>query len=208
VFITFEGIEGMGKTTHLKWMADQLRQAGVLVLVTREPGGTPMGEEIRDILLKLRDERVAPLAELLLMFAARAQHIETVIRPALAAQHWVLCDRYIDATYAYQGGGRGISMDVIAKLDQLILASFQADYTFLFDAPAEIGLKRVKRRGNQDRFEQEEINFFERVRKVYQTRAKQDPKRYKVIDAARSLEEVQKEVFNITHDLIKQSHVY
>jgi dTMP kinase len=208
VFITFEGIEGMGKTTHVKWMAEQLKLAQIPVLITREPGGTPIGEEIRDILLKLRDERVVPKTELLLMFAARAQHIETVIRPALAQKHWVLCDRFIDATYAYQGGGRGIAMEVIAKLDRLILEGFQADYTFIFDAPVEVGLKRVKRRGNQDRFEQEEIDFFERVRQVYQARARADLKRCKIIDATRSLEEVHKEVSNIASDLIKSSHVY
>ncbi len=141
------------------------------------------------------------------MFAARVQHVDTVIRPALAEQRWVLCDRFVDATYAYQGGGRGISMDIIAKLEHLMLGDFHADHTLIFDAPARVGLKRVKKRGNQDRFEQEEIDFFERVRQVYRTRALNNSKRYKIIDAAKSLEEVQEEVLRIVKNLVKNNHV-
>ncbi len=192
MFITFEGIEGVGKTTHLKWMAEQLQLSGISVLSTREPGGTPMGEEIRDILLAHRHERVAPLTELLLMFAARAQHVDTVIRPALERGDWVLCDRFIDATYAYQGGGRGVAIDLIAKLEKLVLGDFKPDLTLLFDAPISIGLNRVKGRGGmQDRFEQEKLDFFERVRLAYQERATQD-QRHKVIDASKTIDEVQR----------------
>lgn len=208
MFITFEGIEGVGKTTHLKWMAEQLRQAGIAVLTTREPGGTPMGEEIRDILLAHRHERVAPLTELLLMFAARAQHMDTVIHPALERGRWVLCDRFVDATYAYQGGGRGVEIDLIAKLEHLVLGDFKPDLTLLFDAPTLVGLNRLKGRGGvQDRFEQEKLDFFERVRLVYKTRAEQDRKRYKIIDASQSLHEVQKVVLEITKHLIEKQHV-
>ncbi len=205
MFITFEGIEGVGKTTQLKFMADKLTQAGISVLVTREPGGTPMGEEIRDVLLKHRHERVAPLTELLLMFAARAQHVDTVIRPALERGRWVLCDRFIDATYAYQGGGRGAPIETIRGLDYWILGDFQPTYTLLFDAPVEVGLQRMKNRGATDRFEQEKIEFFERVRETYLSRATQDLKRYKIIDADQSLKAVQAEVSSFVDILIEHS---
>ena len=199
MFITFEGIEGVGKTTHLKWMAEQLQRAGISVLTTREPGGTPMGEEIRDILLAHRHERVAPLTELLLMFAARAQHVDTVIRPALESGHWVLCDRFVDATYAYQGGGRGVETDLIAKLEKLVLGNFKPDLTLLFDAPIEVGLSRIKERGGvQDRFEQEKLDFFERVRLAYKARADQDPVRHKIIDASKTIDEVQTVLLALT----------
>jgi dTMP kinase len=205
MFITFEGIEGVGKTTHLKWMAEAFKQVGIPVLVTREPGGTPMGEEIRDILLVHRHERVAPMTELLLMFAARAQHVDTVIKPALAQGLWVLCDRFVDATFAYQGGGRGMAMDTISDLEKLVLGDFHPDCTLVFDAPAEIGLQRVRGRGTHpDRFEQEKIDFFEKVRAVYQARAKSDLKRYKLINAAKTLSDVQAEVAEIVNDLIKK----
>ena len=208
MFISFEGIEGVGKSTLLKFMADQLDKAGIPYLLTREPGGTPMGEEIRDILLAHRHERVAPLTELLLMFAARAQHVDTVIRPALERDRWVLCDRFVDATYAYQGGGRGVSMETIAYLEQLVLGDFSPDYTLVFDAPAEVGLARVKGRGTQDRFEKEKFDFFERVRKVYLDRAKNDERRYNIIDATQRLSKVQEEVFNITKQLIEQHGIH
>jgi dTMP kinase len=208
MFITFEGIEGVGKTTHLLYMADQLRAVGIDVLTTREPGGTPMGEEIRDILLAHRHERVAPLTELLLMFAARAQHVDRVIRPALDAKRWVLCDRFVDATYAYQGGGRGVETDLIEKLEKLVLGDFKPDLTLLFDAPIFVGLNRVKSRGGvQDRFEQEQLDFFERVRLAYQARAHYDPERHKIIDASRSLLEVQQSVSEIIENLIQKKYV-
>ncbi len=208
MFITFEGIEGVGKTTYLKWMAVQLQQAGVSVITTREPGGTPMGEEIRDILLAHRHERVAPLTELLLMFSARAQHVDTVIRPALARGSWVLCDRFVDATYAYQGGGRGVETHLIEKLEKLVLGDFRPDLTLLFDAPVKVGLSRIKARGNiQDRFEQEKLDFFEAVRFAYQARALQDPVRHQIIDASKTIDEVQKVLLDITTHLIKKQHV-
>lgn len=208
MFITFEGIEGVGKTTHLKWMAAALSKAGIEVLTTREPGGTPMGEEIRDILLAHRNERVAPLTELLLMFAARAQHVDTIIQPALKRGCWVLCDRFVDASYAYQGGGRGIETTLIEKLEKLVLADFKPDLTLLFDAPVSVGLSRVKGRGGiQDRFEQEKLDFFERVRLAYKARADQDPLRHKIIDASESIEAVQKGLQDITDQLIKKHHV-
>lgn len=208
MFITFEGIEGVGKTTHLKWMAAALSKAGIEVLTTREPGGTPMGEEIRDILLAHRNERVAPLTELLLMFAARAQHVDTIIQPALKRGCWVLCDRFVDASYAYQGGGRGIETTLIEKLEKLVLADFKPDLTLLFDAPVSVGLSRVKGRGGiQDRFEQEKLDFFERVRLAYKARADQDPLRHKIIDASESIEAIQKGLQDITDQLIKKHHV-
>ncbi|HQY22902.1 MAG TPA: dTMP kinase [Gammaproteobacteria bacterium] len=207
MFITFEGIEGVGKTTHLKWIAQQLQRAGISVLTTREPGGTPIGEEIRDILLAHRHERVAPLTELLLMFAARAQHVDTVIRPALELGHWVLCDRFVDATYAYQGGGRGVETDLIAKLEKLVLGNFKPDLTLLFDAPIALGLSRIKERGGvQDRFEQEKLDFFERVRLAYKTRAEQDPLRHKIIDASKTIDEVQAELLAMITTFYNFSH--
>lgn len=205
MFISFEGIEGMGKTTHLKWMAKQLTDNQIPVFLSREPGGTPMGEEIRDVLLAHRNERVAPLTELLLMFAARAQHVETVIKPALKEDRFVLCDRFIDATYAYQGGGRGVSFDSIEKLEALVLGDFLPDYTILFDAPVEVGLKRVLGRGmHKDRFEKEKLDFFEKVRKVYLARAAAYPKRFIIIDASLSLEAVKNSLLEITKKLMMQ----
>ncbi|HXH55412.1 MAG TPA: dTMP kinase [Gammaproteobacteria bacterium] len=207
MFITFEGIEGVGKTTYLKWMAKQLQQAGIPVLTTREPGGTPMGEEIRDILLAHRHERVAPLTELLLMFAARAQHVDTVIHPALEHGNWVLCDRFVDATYAYQGGGRGVETDLISKLEKLVLGDFKSDLTLLFDAPTDVGLSRIKGRDRvQDRFEQEKLDFFERVRLAYKARADADPLRHKIIDASKTISEVQKALLEMITHLIEKQH--
>lgn len=202
MFITFEGIEGVGKSTHLHFMAELFRKAGHSVLITREPGGTPMGEEIRDILLAHRNERVAPMTELLLMFAARAQHVDTVIAPALAAGHWVLCDRFTDATYAYQGGGRGLSMDQIEALENLVLGNFRPNYTVLLDAPAEIGLSRIKLRGATDRIEQEKIDFFERVRSAYLARAKIHSNRFRMIDAKIPLLEVEKLVLKLGEEIL------
>lgn len=205
MFISFEGIEGVGKSTQLTYMAKRLSQAGIPVVITREPGGTPLGEELRDIILAHRYEGVAVMSELLLMFAARAQHIKSVIRPALANHSWVLCDRFIDATYAYQGGGRGIPMEVIARLEEIVLEGLKPDCVLIFDAPATIGLERVEMRNSgQDRFEQEKVDFFERVREVYKIRAKQDLNRYKIIDAKKSLEEVQEIVLEITQELINR----
>ncbi len=205
MFITFEGIEGVGKTTQIKLMAEQLANAGISAVVTREPGGTPMGEEIRDILLKARQEQVAPLTELLLMFAARAQHVDMVIRPALERGQWVLCDRFIDATYAYQGGGRGVPLETIQGLDHWVLGDFQPNYTLILDAPIEEGLQRINRRGITDRFEQEKMDFFQRVRETYLTRASLDKNRYKIIDANKPLQAVQSDVAGFVNTLIEKN---
>ena len=197
MFITVEGIEGVGKTTHLKTINDYLCEKGHVVVLTREPGGTPMGEEIRHIILSHRGEKVLPMTELLLLFAARMQHIETVIRPALLRGEWVLCDRFIDATYAYQGGGRGMPWDVIHQLEQLVVKDCKPDLTLIFDVPVATGLNRVKKRQQvEDRIEQEKIEFFERVRKAYLERASLNKNQYRVIDAQKTLVEVQEIVLD------------
>lgn len=190
-FITLEGLEGMGKSTHVDFVASRLRSKGLEVVVTREPGGTPGADEIRDMLLKVRDERFEPTAELLLMFAARALHVENVIRPALAAGRWVVCDRFTDASYAYQGGGRGVSTGRIATLERMVLKGLKPDLTLLLDAEVETGMARVRSRGGLDRFEQEQTAFFQRVRRVYLRRARREPKRIKRVDAAQDIPAVQ-----------------
>lgn len=190
MFITLEGIEGVGKTTYLGFMADYLAQQAIPLCLTREPGGTPLGNALRTILLAHREERMDPMTELLLMFAARVQHIESLIKPALAAEKWVLCDRFVDASYAYQGAGRGIPKASIQTLEQLSLGAFEPDYTFIFDAPVEVALARMKGRGTPDRIESETLDFFERARQYYRSLVDQNPKRYHLIDASRSLETV------------------
>lgn len=190
--ITLEGIEGVGKSTNLAFMADRLSAAGIAVLRTREPGGTPLAEEIRTLLVTPRSEPVVQQTELLLMFAARAQHIGTVIEPALARGDWVLCDRFTDATYAYQGGGRGVAVDTIAWLEDHVQNGLRPDGVFLFDVDVAVGLARAKHRSaTGDRFEQERVDFFERVRAVYRDRAAADPARWRVIDAGVDLPQVQ-----------------
>jgi len=190
VFITLEGGEGVGKSTQLTVVREHLMQSGRDVLVTREPGGTPFAEAIRDLLLAPREEAVSGQAELLLMFAARAAHLEQRIRPALARGQWVVCDRFTDATYAYQGGGRGLPQEEIAVLERLVQGDFRPHATILLDAPVEIGLARMQERGAPDRFEREQAAFFERVRGVYLARAAAEPERFIVIDASRPVEEV------------------
>lgn len=190
VFITLEGGEGVGKSTQLTVVREHLMQSGRDVLVTREPGGTPFAEAIRDLLLAPREEAVSGQAELLLMFAARAAHLEQRIRPALARGQWVVCDRFTDATYAYQGGGRGLPQEEIAALERLVQGDFRPHATILLDAPVEIGLARMQERGAPDRFEREQAAFFERVRGVYLARAAAEPERFIVIDASRPVEEV------------------
>ncbi len=190
-FITLEGVEGMGKSTHLEFISKHLRARGVSVLVTREPGGTPAADEIRRLLLSNRREFLPPMAELLLMFAARAIHVENVIRPALAAATWVVCDRFTDASFAYQGGGRKIPAQQISALERLVLNGLQPDLTILLDAPVEVGLTRVKQRGSLDRFEREQAKFFESVRRVYLARARRNPRRIQVIKAGSSIAEIQ-----------------
>ena len=190
-FITVEGIEGVGKTTNIDFIHKLLLAAGRDVVLTREPGGTPLGEAIRGLLLDPGYTGMDSTCELQLMFAARAEHLAKVVRPALATGRWVLCDRFTDATYAYQGGGRGISTDTIARLESLVQGDFRPDLTLLLDVPVEVGLARAGKRGVLDRFEQEQVGFFERVRQCYLDMAKEHPGRYRVVDASQSLQLVQ-----------------
>lgn len=194
LFITLEGPEGAGKSTNRDYLAELLGSGGREVVLTREPGGTPLAERIREILLAPAAEPMAVDTELLLMFAARAQHLAQVVRPALARGALVLCDRFVDATYAYQGGGRGVPVERIATLEAFVLGDLQPDLTLVFDLPVEIGLARAARRGVLDRFEQEQRAFFEVVRQTYLDRAQAVPARYRLIDASRSLAEVQAEL--------------
>ena len=193
-FITVEGIEGVGKSTNMDFIHQQLLTAGKDVVVTREPGGTPLGEAIRGLLLDPEYTGMDSTCELQLMFAARAEHLARVIRPALESGQWVLCDRFTDATYAYQGGGRGIDMDIIARLEDLVQGDFRPDVTLLLDVPVEVGLSRAGKRGELDRFEQEQVEFFERVRQAYLDMAQTYPGRYRIIDASRPLTEVQSQL--------------
>ena len=191
-FITIEGGEGAGKSTAQTFLADKLTAQGISVLQTREPGGTPLAEAIRRNLLSVDEEAPVEMAELLLVFAARAQHLAKVIEPALAQGQWVLCDRFTDATYAYQGAGRGLSAELIGKLEALVQGDRRPDTVILLDMPPQIGLARARARGALDRFEQEEQAFFERVRQGYLERAGAFPHRYAVVDAAQELSEVQR----------------
>ncbi len=192
-FITLEGGEGVGKTTNLQFIEHYLASRKIEFIRTREPGGTPAGEAIRNLLLGL--EGLGPEAELLLVFAARAQHVDQVIRPALAAGSWVVSDRFTDASYAYQGGGRGLDPAAIGFLENWVQKGLHPDLTLLLDAPVEIGLARAKRRGGPaDRFELEVPVFFTKVRQAYLERAECYPERIKVIDAARPLAEVQADI--------------
>lgn len=192
LFITLEGPEGAGKSTNRDYIAAQLRAAGLDVVLTREPGGTPLAERIREVLLAPSDEAMDADAELLLMFAARAQHIARVIRPALQRGAVVICDRFTDATYAYQGGGRGLPEARIATLEAFVQQGLQPDLTLVFDLPVEIGLARATARGRLDRFEQEGRAFFEAVRSAYLARAATDTLRYRIVDAAQPLADVQR----------------
>lgn len=186
-FITFEGMDGAGKSTHLAWFADALRARGHEVVVTREPGGTPLGEQLREILLH---QSMSIGTEALLMFAARLEHIEQVIRPALQAGRWVLSDRFTDATFAYQGGGRGMDWTRLTQLEQWVHADLQPDLTLFFDVPVEVARQRLSANLSLDRFEQEQADFFERVRAGYHRRVTEHPERYALIDASVTLEEV------------------
>ena len=189
-----EGPEGAGKSTNREFIAEHLRERGIDVLLTREPGGTPLAERIRELLLAPSDEPMASDTELLLVFAARAQHLDQVILPALARGAVVLCDRFTDATYAYQGGGRGLAMQRIEQLENFVQGELRPDLTLIFDLPVEIGLSRAAARGRLDRFEQEGLGFFEAVRNAYLQRARQAPTRYQVIDAGQPLAAVQRDL--------------
>lgn len=204
LFITLEGPEGAGKSTNREYLAELLKQAGVEVVLTREPGGTPLAERIRELLLAPDTEVMAVDTELLLMFAARAQHLAGVIRPALARGAVVLCDRFTDATYAYQGGGRGLAHERIAILEQFVQGDLRPDLTLVFDLPVEVGLARAAARGKLDRFEQEQQSFFEAVRQTYLTRAAQAPERYRVLDAAQPLSQVQADLAGLFPMLLER----
>ena len=196
-FITIEGTEGVGKTTNMAFIEGWLEARKLPYISTREPGGTPLAEQVRELLLAPRAELVCSASELLLMFAGRAQHIDQVIEPALAEGRWILCDRFTDATYAYQGAGRKMGSDLIAKLEILVQGSLRPDLTLILDIPVDIGLKRASARSDPDRFELEQVEFFERVRRGYLGIAEQDPDRCKLIDASQSLEQVQSQIANV-----------
>lgn len=193
-FITIEGIEGVGKSTQIAAIVTALEAQGKRVLLTREPGGTELGEAIRDLLLSTDYPPMDQRTELLLMFAARAEHIYSRIIPALQVGTWVISDRFTDASYAYQGGGRNIPIDKISGLEQWVQEGFTPDYTFLLDAPVEIGLARARNRGPQDRIEQEDMDFFQRVRDLYLQRAVREPERFRIINAANNEMDVKKDV--------------
>lgn len=205
LFITLEGPEGAGKSTNREYLAEHLRAAGCDVLLTREPGGTPLAERIRELLLAPSEEPMAADTELLLVFAARAQHLAQVIRPALAAGQIVLCDRFTDATYAYQGGGRGLSQERIALLEEFVQRGLRPDLTLVFDLPVDVGLARAQARGRLDRFEQEAQAFFEAVRQTYLARAAQTPARYRVLDAAQPLAAVQAQLDRLLPELVERA---
>lgn len=197
-FITFEGVDGAGKSTHLAWFADALRLRDRDVLVTREPGGTPLGEQLREILLH---QAMSAGTEALLMFAARLEHIEQVIKPALGAGKWVISDRFSDASFAYQGGGRGMDWQKLQQLEQWVHPDLHPDLTLFFDVPVEVARQRLASNVSLDRFEQEQADFFGRVRAGYHRRVQQNPQRYAVIDAALSMEKVKQQLENIVASL-------
>lgn len=197
-FITFEGVDGAGKSTHLEWFANALRQRGIDLLLTREPGGTPLGERLREILL---NQPMHAETEAMLMFAARREHVEQVIRPALQRGTWVVCDRFSDASFAYQGGGRGVPLAKLEQLEQWVHADLQPDLTLLFDVPIEVARQRLANNVSLDRFEQERGEFFERVRQAYLARAAKVPQRFAVIHAEKTMPEVQQELAKIVATL-------
>jgi len=190
-FISIEGGEGAGKSTSIDYLKQCLLNAGIDCVHTREPGGTPMAEDIRALLLAHRDESVDPYTELLLMFAARRQHVQQVIRPALAAGKWVICDRFTDASFAYQGAGRGLDTDFITSLKQCVHGDLDPHLTLLFDIDVATGMDRAGKRSSFDRIEKEALSFFERVRQGYLSQAHAEPERYKVVDAGQTIEQVQ-----------------
>jgi len=192
-FITLEGIDGAGKSTHLEWLARFLTERGIRVTVTREPGGTALGESLRELLLHGK-ATLHPETETLLVFAARREHIDKVIEPALAGGAWVLCDRFTDATYAYQSGGSGVSWSKIAQLEQWAQDSLQPDATVLFDVAPDVGLARAARGKSPDRFERERAGFYERARQAYLERARQAPRRVHVVDANRPIGDIHKKL--------------
>lgn len=202
-FITIEGVEGVGKSTNLVRVTDTLDRHGIEYVTTREPGGTELSEKIRDLLLDRNDTSMDPVTELLLMFAARVQHVAELIKPALDSGTWVICDRFTDSTYAYQGGGRGIDKRLIEQLEADALGGFAPDLTILLDLPVEVGMARAKERGEYDRFEQEGNAFFERVRQAFLERAGRDS-RFRTIDASADLATVSAAVVNVIEQEISR----
>lgn len=210
-FITLEGIEGAGKSTVARFARDWLMSRGLTVCLTREPGGTPLAERVRQIVLDRQGERITPVAETLLMFAARAVHVENLIRPALARGEWVVCDRFTDATRAYQGAGRGVSGELIEQLASEVLGNLRPDCTLLLDLHVQAGLERVRQRSGPaptDRFEEEPARFFERVRAAYLELARAEPGRIRIIDAQAALPDVQKHVSLALEALVARTGGY
>ncbi len=201
-FITVEGIEGVGKSTNIDVLVHRIEAAGYEVLTTREPGGTPLAEDIRKLLVGRADEPIPEIAELLLMFAARSLNVENVILPALEAGKWVISDRFSDSSRAYQGGGRGMPMDTIDRLADWVHADTWPDLTILLDAPVEVGMERANKRGAPDRFEQEQHDFFGRVRECYLQLAIAEPGRFVVLDTTRSLAAVRADIIALADQLI------
>jgi len=197
-FITFEGVDGAGKSTGLEWFVAALRQRGIDLLVTREPGGTPLGEQLREILLH---QPMHAETEAMLMFAARREHVEQVIRPALQRGTWVISDRFSDASFAYQGGGRGVPLAKLEQLEQWVHGDLQPDLTLLFDIPIEVARQRLNNNASLDKFEREQGEFFERVRQAYLARAAKMPQRYAVIRAEKAIDEVQRQLADIVASL-------
>ncbi|MCH2356151.1 MAG: dTMP kinase [Pseudomonadales bacterium] len=198
MFLTVEGVEGVGKSTHIETIKNFLDERDIPCILTREPGGTPVAERIRELLLAVHeDEALCELSELLLVFAARAQHLERVVKPALAQGKWVICDRFTDATYAYQGGGRGLDVAIIAGLESLVQGELKPDLTIILDLDPRIGMRRASERGELDRFEREQIEFFDKVRRTYLDIAAADPQRCVVIDAASDLATVSADLLKI-----------
>lgn len=198
MFITLEGVDGAGKSTHIPTIANLLRATGKEVLITREPGGTPLGEKLRELLLH---ETMHPETETLLMFAARREHLELVIKPALARGAIVLSDRFTDATFAYQVGGRGVSADKVRQLESWVQEDLQPDMTLLFDLPVAVSTQRLAGARDPDRFERENADFFERIREAYLERARDFPQRFRVIDSGRSVEEITRELEGLLSSL-------
>jgi dTMP kinase len=202
-FITFEGVDGAGKSTHLNWFADSLRERGIDLLVTREPGGTALGEKLREILLH---EPMHGETETLLMFAARREHIENVIKPALAKGTWVISDRFTDASFAYQGGGRGVAIEKLEQMEKWVQGDLQPDLTLLFDIPVEVARERLNKNVSQtnvalDKFEQEKSDFFDKVRNAYLARAQKNPQRFAIIRAEKTPEEVKVQMQEIVSSI-------
>ena len=199
-FITIEGVEGVGKSTQLEFLQEHLHSLGINFILTREPGGTVYSEKIRNLLLEINDESLDPVAELLLIFAARAQHLNTLIKPTLAQGIWVICDRFTDATYAYQGAGRDLGQNLVARLESLVQGELRPDLTLILDLDPETGLQRATERGELDRFETEHLDFFNRVRDCYLALAANASERYRVIDAGKEVAAVRAELITQVND--------